>query len=96
MQQSGTYVHGDLGPGTITLDHNGYSGGDAAPTEDSAPVEGDPLFADASAGDFHLLTGSMAIDSGVDAGLGSDFDGLLRPQGAGFDLGAFEYVPPDQ
>jgi len=94
VQSGGTYIHADLGPGDYTFDHNGYFGGDALPIEDSAPVEGDPLFQDASSHDYHLQAGSPAIDSGVDAGLNVDMDGILRPQGDGFDLGAYEFVPP--
>ncbi len=51
----------------------------------------DPLFADPSAGDYHLKDGSEAIDNGVDAGTGSDVDLDLRPIGTGFDIGADEF-----
>jgi hypothetical protein len=41
---------------------------------------------------FSLMAGSPAIDAGVAiAGVTSDFNGVLRPQGAAFDMGAFEY-----
>jgi hypothetical protein len=54
----------------------------------------DPRFVNAATGDFHLMTGSPAIDaadpSATDA---TDFDGTARPQGAGRDIGAFEYKP---
>ena len=57
-------------------------------------VVGDPLFVTDSTGrdtgDFHLQAGSPAVDAGVDAGVTVDFDGVARPSGAGFDLGAFE------
>jgi parallel beta-helix repeat protein len=51
----------------------------------------DPLFADPSAGDYHLKDGSEAIDNGVDTGTGPDVDLDLRPIGAGFDIGADEF-----
>jgi parallel beta-helix repeat protein len=53
---------------------------------------GDPLFADAAAADYHLQSGSPAIDNGsaTDAPA-DDFDGSPRPQGAGHDIGAFEH-----
>jgi parallel beta-helix repeat protein len=51
----------------------------------------DPLFADPSAGDYHLKDGSGAIDNGVDTGTGSDVDLDLRPIGPGFDIGADEF-----
>jgi hypothetical protein len=54
----------------------------------------DPLFVayqpDGS-GDYHLAQGSPAIDSGTMEGAPAiDYDGALRPSGAGFDRGAFE------
>jgi hypothetical protein len=54
----------------------------------------DPRFVDAAHGDFHLMAGSPAIDAADSAAtLSTDFDGTTRPQGAGRDLGAFEYKP---
>ncbi|MCJ7756403.1 MAG: hypothetical protein MUP13_17720, partial [Thermoanaerobaculales bacterium] len=53
---------------------------------------GNPLFADAAGADYHILAGSPAIDSGCSVHAPSDdFDGVTRPQGSGFDIGAFEY-----
>ncbi len=52
----------------------------------------DPMFVNAAGGDFHLEAGSPAIDVGLaSASSATDFDGGSRPQGAGPDLGAFEY-----
>jgi hypothetical protein len=72
-----------------TVDHNlfydGNSGGDNA-------LIGDPLFVNPSAADFHLQIGSPAIDAGSSLNApNSDFDGAPRPQGAGYDLGAYEF-----
>lgn len=55
-----------------------------------------PLFANAGAGDFHLLPLSPCIDAGLlmdDAIL--DCDGETRPFGATVDLGADEYCDTD-
>jgi hypothetical protein len=53
----------------------------------------DPKFVDASAGDFHLQADSAAIDAGVEIGEDSvDYDGIARPQGTGYDIGALEYT----
>jgi hypothetical protein len=42
-------------------------------------------------GDYHLLPGSPAIDSGTaEKAPGSDLDDIPRPQGGGFDIGAYE------
>jgi hypothetical protein len=50
-----------------------------------------PLFVNPSAKDYHLQAGSPAIDSGTNVDLVNDYDGNPRPQGAGFDMGAFEF-----
>jgi hypothetical protein len=51
-----------------------------------------PMFVNASGHDFHLQAGSPAIDKGVTLTLvPDDFDGVLRPQGTAYDIGAYEY-----
>lgn len=55
-------------------------------------VEGDPLFVNPAAADFHLKAGSPAIDKGSATNApATDFDGTARPQGQSIDIGAFEY-----
>ena len=52
----------------------------------------DPRLANPSLFDFHLLLGSPAIDAGLSfTYVPNDFDGVSRPQGAGWDIGAFEF-----
>jgi hypothetical protein len=41
--------------------------------------------------DFHLRSGSPAIDAGANLGYALDFDGRSVPQGGGVDIGAFEF-----
>jgi hypothetical protein len=51
----------------------------------------DPQFVNPSANDFRLQSGSPAIDAGVSlAEVGSDFNGVARPQRGAYDIGAFE------
>jgi hypothetical protein len=53
-------------------------------------IAGDPLFVNLALGDLQLQTSSPCIDAGTGVALTVDFDGNARPQGAGFDMGAFE------
>ena len=54
----------------------------------------DPRFVNAAMSDYHLMTGSPAIDAADPAAtLSTDYDGTARPQGSGRDIGAFEYKP---
>ncbi len=65
---------------------------------------GDPLFVNAAGGDFNLKTGSPAIDGGaVEAAYATfqqlygidirkDKAGRARPQGAAWDMGAYEFA----
>ena len=47
----------------------------------------------AAANDYHLAAGSPARDAGIAlSDLPSDLDGTARPQGAKFDVGAYEFV----
>jgi predicted outer membrane repeat protein len=69
--------------------------GEGADVTITAPVTGDPLFVDPTAGDYHLRIGSPAIDAGPAVGVVTDIDGDPRPQGAGYDLGYDEVVVPE-
>ncbi|MCO6478146.1 MAG: right-handed parallel beta-helix repeat-containing protein, partial [Phaeodactylibacter sp.] len=53
----------------------------------------DPRFADpakAAPGHFQLLGSSLCINSGTPVSVARDFQGTPRPQGAGYDIGAYE------
>jgi hypothetical protein len=52
----------------------------------------DPKFVNPQAGDFRLQADSPAIDSGISLlGFSNDILGVTRPQGRGWDIGAYEY-----
>jgi hypothetical protein len=64
--------------------------GDAAGASNLA-VDGS-AFVDAAAHDYHLADGSPAIDSGETlASVAVDRDAIARPQGADYDIGAYEH-----
>jgi hypothetical protein len=65
----------------------------------TASVNSDPLFVAppnppaVTTGNFHLQSGSPAIDAGTTIStLATDLDGVSRPQGAAYDIGAYEFV----
>ena len=73
--------------------------------EGTGLVEGDPLFVNVGGNDYHLQLSSPAIDAGVVHSAYSTFfslyglsiqvdkEGIARPQGPAWDIGAFEYQP---
>lgn len=53
-----------------------------------------PSFVNAASDDYHILTTSTAKDTGTTPSVvTTDIDGISRPQGPAFDIGAHEYVP---
>lgn len=51
-----------------------------------------PRFVNAPEGDYHLQEGSPGIDQGITvASVKTDMDGVARPQGSAYDIGAYEY-----
>jgi hypothetical protein len=55
-------------------------------------IVADPMMVDPTDGDFHLMPSSSAINA-ADSSISDDhdYDGVSRPQGAGPDIGAFEF-----
>ncbi|HOZ49677.1 MAG TPA: choice-of-anchor Q domain-containing protein [Candidatus Hydrogenedentes bacterium] len=80
-------------PGTANISNSCVSGIGSSAGNFSL----DPLFVDGTDGgdgfDLRLQPGSPCIDAGTETGAPStDFDGLARPLGAGYDVGAYEYA----
>ncbi len=71
---------------------NGANWGGAGALAHSGDITGAPAFVDAAGGDYHINSGSAAVDRGVDAGVPADKDG--RPRDARPDLGAYEAAAP--
>jgi len=92
-------VIGDVVPaGAGTIDTNLFTEaafGKSGETQgDNALVTSDPGFTDAASGDFSLAATSPAIDAGKGEGAaGVDCLGIVRPQGGGYDIGAYERAP---
>jgi hypothetical protein len=64
------------------------------PGWDTGAINSNPQFIDAVTNNFQLKAGSPCCDAGLNVStvVKRDILGALRPQGSGFDLGAYEYV----
>ena len=83
---------------TATLEATLWNGnttdwGGAGTINHSNDYIGDPAFVNPDAGDYHIASGSVAIDTGVDTWVSTDIDHEPRFYGDP-DLGADEYWPP--
>ena len=71
-------------------DWSQFSGQDAHSIVWTNPAS--QLFTNLANGDFTLKEGSVAIDAGTQNNAPNvDYAGSVRPQGAGYDIGAYEY-----
>jgi hypothetical protein len=93
--------------GGVVIDHNliyGNGSGDHDPSNNDGgnvsvtfgtSISADPQFVhDTEPGfDAHLTAGSPAVDAGLTLStVTTDFDGVSRPQGSAYDIGAYELV----
>jgi hypothetical protein len=93
-------VYLDGNKAQITGEKNLWFGAGNAPGQTQGNVSADPQFVDLGKFDFHLRITSPAKDAGitvlpnnpfvVSKGGARDKDGVARPQGKAFDLGAYE------
>jgi hypothetical protein len=87
------YLAGESAPLTNGDHRNCWFGTGGAPAWDSGAINADPRFVNPGASDFQLRSASPCIDAGRDVSVvvARDLLGVTRPQGAAFDLGAFEF-----
>jgi len=69
---------------------NGSNTGGSGTINTNHDYDGNPVFVNPNAGDYHIALGSAAMDQGVNAGVPTDKGGVPRPQGPAPDLGAYE------
>jgi len=75
---------------TVTMQN--FSTYQANANADWNSILANPEFIDSVNYDFHLSSASPCIDTGLSTNLNYDHDFVFRPQGNGFDIGAYEYV----
>jgi parallel beta-helix repeat protein len=85
----------EIGTGTVaTISYSDVEGGFTG----AGNIDADPRFVDPPA-DYRLAAGSPCIDAGAaETTVVSDLDGVARPVGGGWDMGAYESTavsPPD-
>jgi hypothetical protein len=93
-------VYIDGNKAQISGDKNLWFGAGNGPGQTTGNLNADPQFIDLGKSDFHLRGASPAHDAGttvlpnnpfvVSKGGAADKDGVSRPQGKAFDLGAYE------
>ena len=105
---SGTFISANGSP-TLTVKNNIFAGGGSigVSADSSNLILNDADFVNVSSGDFHLSTGSSAIDAGVGPGSAGAFN--LNPRweyvepaqkrarvmsGVAIDIGAYEFSSP--
>jgi hypothetical protein len=69
-----------------------FAGWKSETSQDANSITGNPLFVSTSTPDFHLQTGSPAIQAGVNVGLTTDYAGNPVPTVP--DIGAYEFMAP--
>ena len=91
------YIQVDAGASGLDIGFNSISKSDAQAPK-GPPYPGDlwmvnPLFVGLATGDFHLQSASALIDKGTTLSqVANDYDGVTRPQGSAYDIGAFEFI----
>ena len=105
VQQNGGEIYIDGNKSQINGDKNLWFGNltfgaGSGPSQTQNNINADPQFVNMGAADFHLRSSSPAKDAGAaiapnnplvpGSAQPTDKDGVARPQGKAFDLGAYE------
>jgi hypothetical protein len=95
-----------LAPNSLSTRFSGtnnlFFGVGATPAFSTSSLNANPNFTSVTSNNFRPLTGSPAIDKGMNTGINRDIVQGSRPSGTGYDIGAYEYVssattpPPPQ
>lgn len=74
---------------SITVSHSNIQGG----WEGEGNINTNPLFVDSENSNYRLQPGSPCINAGTntDGIPAEDIEGTIRPQGTGYDMGAYEF-----
>jgi len=76
--------------------HGNFAAYRAATSQDAQGMCADPFVADTAAHNFRLTDSSPCIDAGDPVTpFRVDLEGISAPQGAGVDIGAYEFCPTD-
>ena len=88
FEANGVDVHNN-----IVYSNNGNINNEASGTSVSHNLTSNPNFENPGSGNFKLKSNSAAIDGGMmlASEVDSDIDGIARPQGSDYDIGAHEF-----
>jgi len=80
----------------VDIDANLIEGAYTGSYQERHTITSPAKFIDAASGNFHLSARSAAIDKGISLDIDTphDHEGRKRPYGKGWDIGAYEYIPP--
>ncbi|MEM5016814.1 sugar-binding protein [Metabacillus indicus] len=93
VAKEGREINANYNNKNVEYDYNIYFGGNAPKIPGQHDVISDPLFAEPSTYNFRLQVNSPAVDTGLaDVAPTHDYYGVTRPEGAGVDRGAIEFV----
>ena len=85
-----SFVNSNESTSLVSGTRNVWYGVSGAPSGTTGSLTSNPLLANPAGFAFGLQSGSPAIDVGINTAVTTDFLGVTRPQGAGYDVGAYE------